>query len=107
MEFKKIMTTTTYFLKKFGVMSVAQFGAVLGMIFGTANGIIVALNLAPPSTITADVVLGVSSGIMTFCANVIFGFFLGFLAGAVIAYIYNLTPWGEMGGIKVELEVGQ
>ena len=41
---------------------------------------------------------------MTFCINVVFGFFLGFLAGAVIAFIYNLAPWGEMGGIKVELE---
>jgi uncharacterized protein YqgC (DUF456 family) len=98
------MTTTTYFVKKFGVTSVAQFGAVTGMIIGTVKGIIAALNIAPSSAITADVVLGMSSGIMTFCINVVFGFFLGFLAGAVIAFIYNLAPWGEKGGIKVELE---
>jgi hypothetical protein len=107
MEFRKIMATITYFVKKFGVTSVAQFGAIIGMIIGTVKGIIIALNIAPSSAITADVVLGVSSGIMTFCINLIFGVLLGFLAGAVIAFIYNLAPWGDMGGIKVELEAGQ
>jgi hypothetical protein len=107
MEFGKIMATTTYFLKKFDVMSVAQFGAVIGMIIGTINGIIIGLNVARSSAITADVVLGMSSGIMTFCINVILGVFLGFLGGAVIAYIYNLGSSWETGGIKVELEVGQ
>jgi hypothetical protein len=106
MEFGKIMATTSYFVKKIGVMSVAQFGAVIGMIIGTINGIFIALSIAQSSAISSGVVPGVSSGIMTFCANVILGFFLGFLGGAVIASIYNLAPWGEMGGIKVELEAG-
>lgn len=101
------MATTTYFVKKIGVTSVAQFGAVIGMIIGTINGIMPALTIAQSSASTAGVVLGAGSGIMTFGINVILGFFLGFLGGAVIAFIYNYDPWGKMGGIKVELEVGK
>jgi uncharacterized protein YqgC (DUF456 family) len=100
------MATTTYFIKKIGVMSVAQFGAVIGMIIGVINGIILALDVGPASAITAGLVLGAGSGFMTFAVNVILGIILGFAGGAVIAVIYNLTPWGEMGSIKVELEAG-
>lgn len=73
------------------------------MIIGTINGIILALNIAPSSIITAGVVLGVGSGIMTFIINVILGTFCGFFGGAVIAWIYNIAL-GQMGGIKVDLE---
>jgi uncharacterized protein YqgC (DUF456 family) len=99
------MANTTYFVKKFGVMSVAQFGAVIGMIIGTINGIFLAFKIGPSAIITTGVVLGVGSGYLTFATNVILGTFAGFLGGAVIAIIYNFAL-GEMGGIKVELEVG-
>ena len=103
-EFGKIMATTTYFVKKIGVTSVAQFGAVIGMIMGIIKGIIVALNIASSTAITTGVFWGVGSGIMTFAMNVVMGILFGFLGGALIAFIYNLAPWGEKGGIKVELE---
>jgi hypothetical protein len=100
------MATTAYFVKKIGVLSSAKFGATIGMIIGIINGIILAMNIGPSAAVPGgSLALGVSSGIMTFCINVILGFFLGFLGGAVIAFIYNLAPWGELGGIEVELEI--
>lgn len=85
-------------------MSVAEFGAVIGMIIGIIHGIPIAFNIASSSIITTGMVLGVGSGYMTFVINVIWGAFLGFLGGAVIAFIYNFAL-AQMGGIKVELEV--
>jgi hypothetical protein len=63
------------------------------------------MNVGPSAAVLGgSLALGVGSGVMTFCINVILGFVLGFLGGAVIAFIYNLAPWGEMGGIAVDLE---
>jgi len=101
------MATTAFLVKKLGVMSVAEFGAIIGMIIGIINGILLAINVgSSASLIGGSMFLGVSSGIMTFCINVILGTFLGFLGGAVIAFIYNFAL-GQMGGIEVELEVRQ
>ena len=87
-------------------MSVANFGASIGMIIGIINGIITAMKIGPSATLLGgSIVMGVSSGIMTFCINVIIGTFLGFLGGAVIAFIYNIKFRWDTGGIEVELEV--
>ena len=102
------MVTTTYLVKKLGVLSSAKFGATIGMIIGIIGGIIVAINIGPSAALAGGSMFwGVGSGIMTFCVNVLFGSLSGFLGGAVIAFIYNLAPWGEMGGVEVELEVRQ
>jgi hypothetical protein len=88
-----------------GVMSVAKFGSIIGMIFGIILGLINAINLVPSAAITSgSMVLGAGSGIMTFIMNVIMGLLLGFVGGAIIAFIYNFAP-GEMGGIEIDLEV--
>ena len=88
-------------------MSIANLGAIVGMIVGIVKGIIVAINVGMSSAIPGGaLVLGVGSGIMTFCANVVFMTIFGFLGGAVIAYIYNVAV-GEKGGIEVELLVKQ
>lgn len=101
------MATTAFLVKKLGVMSVAKFGAIIGMIIGIINGILLAINVGSSAAlIGGSMFLGVGSGIMTFCINVILGTFFGFLGGAVIAFIYNFAL-GEMGGIEVELEVRQ
>jgi uncharacterized protein YqgC (DUF456 family) len=100
------MVTTIYLVKKLGVMSFAKFGATIGMIIGIIGGIILAIPLGPSAALTGgSMVLSVGSGIMTFCINVLLGTLSGFLGGAVIAFIYNLAPWGEMGGIEAELEI--
>jgi hypothetical protein len=101
------MATTAYFVKKLGVMSVAKFGAVMGMIFGIIMGIVRALDIGPIAAETTNsMVFGVGSGIMTFCVNVLIWVFLGFIGGAIVAFIYNFAL-GEMGGIEVVLEVKQ
>ena len=101
------MATTAYLVKKLGVMSIAKFGAIIGMIFGIINGIILAINVGSSSAIPGGpLVLGAGSGIMTFCINVILMTIFGFLGGAVIAFIYNFAV-GEMGGIEVELAIRQ
>ncbi len=98
------MTTTAYLVKKLGVMSVANVGSIIGMIFGIILGLINAINLVPASSIPGDsIVLGLSSGIMTFLINVIMGIFFGFLGGAIIAFIYNFA-FSKKGGIEVDLE---
>jgi uncharacterized protein YqgC (DUF456 family) len=100
------MVTTAYLVKKLGVMSFAKFGATIGMIIGIIGGIIAAINIGPSAALAGGSMFwGFGSGIMTFCVNVLWGTFLGFLGGAVIAFIYNLAPWGEMGGIEVDLEI--
>ncbi len=87
-------------------MSVAKFGATIGMIIGIIGGIIIAINLGPSAALAGGSMFwGVGSGIMTFCVNVLFGSLLGFLGGAVIAFMYNLAPWGETGGIELDLEI--
>jgi uncharacterized protein YqgC (DUF456 family) len=102
MEFRKIMVTTLYLVKKLGVMSVAKFGATIGMIIGIIGGIIIAINIGPSAALAGGSMFwGVGSGIMTFCVNVLFGSLLGFLGGAVIAFIYNLAPCG----IEADLEI--
>ena len=70
------MATTTYLVKKIGILSVTQSGAVIGMIIGIIIGIILALTIAPSAVITTGVVPGAGSGIMTSTVNVIMGIFL-------------------------------
>jgi hypothetical protein len=101
------MVTTAYLVKKLGVMSIANLGAIFGMIVGIIEGIILAINIGSSSAIPGgSLMLSIGSGIMTFCANVIFMTFFGFLGGAVIAIIYNFVV-RERDGIEVELEVSQ
>jgi hypothetical protein len=101
------VATTTYFVKKIGVMSIAKFGALIGMIIGIINGIILAMNIGPSAAIAGRSMFpGVGSGVMTFSLNVILWIIFGFLGGTVIAFIYNFEP-GEMGGIEVGLVVRQ
>jgi heme A synthase len=53
-----------------------------------------------------SMILGVGSGVVTFVMNVFLGVILGFIGGAIAAFIYNIAL-AEMGGIEVELEAKQ
>jgi hypothetical protein len=101
------MATTVYVVKKLGVMCVANFGAIIGMIYGIIMGFILAINVGSSAAIAGGpMVLGVGSGIMTFCINVILMTIFGFIGGAIAAFIYNFAL-GGMGGIEVNLEIKQ
>lgn len=99
------MTTTAYLVKKLGVMSVAKFGSIIGMILGIILGLINAIKLVPVASLTGDsMIFWVGSGVMTFAMNVIMGIIIGFLSGAIIAFVYNFAL-GEIGGIEVDLKL--
>jgi hypothetical protein len=104
-NFGDFLTTTAYLVKKLGVMSIAKFGSIIGMILGIILGLKNAINIVPTASIAGgSMVLGVGSGVMTFVMNVFMGIIFGFIGGAIIAFIYNFAL-GEIGGIEVDLEV--
>jgi len=96
------MATTAYMIKKFGVLSVAKFCAVFGLIWGIVMGIIVAIGRQRWAAYMGITPAG--SGIVSFIFMVIIGIVAGFVGGAIVAYIYNLIL-GATGGIEMDLEV--
>ena len=96
------MATTAYMIKKLGVMSVAKFCAILGLIWGIVMGIVVAIGMQRWASY-----MGVSpagSGIAAFIFMIIIGVVGGFIGGAIVAFIYNIIL-GATGGIEMDLEV--
>lgn len=93
-------------IKKFDVMSVAKIYAVIGVIIGFIAGILVAIATAfvgglmsmgglPASGFTAG------AGILSIIIFPIIYGILGFIGGAIGAFIYNVVA-GKIGGIAFE-----
>ena len=105
-------------IKRFGVISVAKmYGLltfILGLIFGVIYGLFFILFGAAMSAFTSGTsaegaaVSGVSSvviGVLFMIGFPIAYGFMGFIAGAIGALIYNGVA-GIVGGVKFELEGG-
>jgi len=96
------MAATAYMIKSFGVLSVAKFSAILGLIWGFVLGLVFLLFGSIASMIGAQS-LGMGAGIAGFIMMIIFGGIGGFIGGAIMAVIYNIIL-GVIGGIEMDLE---
>jgi hypothetical protein len=98
------MTSTTYTIKQFGIISVGKFFAVFGLVWGFFAGILLAAGLGGMGTVMGSHSLGFGAGLFGLIFMVIFGGIIGFIGGAIVAVIYNIVL-GAMGGVELDLEV--
>jgi hypothetical protein len=98
------MTSTTYTIKQFGVISVGKFFAVFGLVWGFLVGILLAAGLGGMGSVLGSHALGIGAGLVGLVMMVILGGVGGFIAGAIVAVIYNIVL-GAMGGVELDLEV--
>ncbi len=97
------MATTAYMIKKFGIMSVAKFCAIIGLIWGFVVGLMLAVGVGGTAAMFGRGMLGAGVGIIGFIFMIIFGAVGGFIGGAILAFIYNIVL-GAIGGIEMDLE---
>jgi hypothetical protein len=91
-------------IKQFGVLSVAKFSAVIGLIWGFVMGLVVALGVGRYASMMGTPLLGFGAGFAGFILMIILGGIFGFVGGAIIAFVYNIVL-GFIGGIEMDLEV--
>jgi len=90
-------------LKKIGVLSCAKVYGIIGLIMGLILGILLALFGGMMSAASESGIMFVGMGFLGIIALPIFYGVVGFLAGAVTAWLYNLgAKW--VGGIELEFE---
>jgi hypothetical protein len=100
------MATTAYMIKQFGVMSVAKFFAVFGLVWGFFMGLVLALGLGGMGSVMGGAALGIGAGIAGLVVMVILGGIFGFIGGAIVAIVYNIVL-GAIGGVEMDLEAKQ
>ena len=98
------MSSTTYTIKQFGVISVGKFFAVFGLVWGFFAGILLAAGLGGMGIGPGSHALGIGAGLFGLIFMVIIGGVIGFIGGAIVAVIYNIVL-GAMGGVELDLEV--
>ena len=103
LEFGEFMATTAYLVKNLGIMSIAKFGAILGLIYGIIMGLVMA---TVSGAMMGSIGGAIAAAIGTLIITAIAGLVGGFITGAVVSFIYNFVL-GSMGGIEVDLEVKQ
>jgi hypothetical protein len=95
-------------IKKFGVLSVAKFTAVVGLVWGFLMGLMVLLmGSLIPADLTGTGMMGggagMIAGVVGFVVMIIVGGVGGFIGGAIMAVIYNIVLH-VIGGIEMHLE---
>ena len=98
-------------LRKLGVMSVAKIYAVLGAIGGFIVGIIVSIMSLAFSSVISSASAGTAAMSGLFMAGGVFAVIvmpivyaiLGFISGAIGAFLYNVVA-GRIGGIEMKFE---
>jgi hypothetical protein len=98
------MATTAYMIKQLGVLSVAKFCGVIGLLWGFVMGIFLAIGVGGMASAMGSHVLGVGAGLVGLVMMIIFGGIGGFISGAIVAFVYNIVL-GAIGGIEMDLEV--
>ncbi len=98
------MTTTAYMIKQFGILSVAKFCAVIGLIWGFFMGIFLAIGVGGMGSALGTHLLGIGAGIVGWIMMIVIGGIGGFIGGAIVAVVYNIVL-GAIGGIEMDLEV--
>jgi hypothetical protein len=88
-------------ISKIGVLSLARIQAiVMGVLYLILGILSTALASLSPESVAG---LGVPTGVSGIVRLTIGGIITGFLAGAVIAYLYNVVA-PKVGGVQIELE---
>jgi hypothetical protein len=100
-------------INKMGVFSVAKMQAVLGLVIGLIIGVIygafiIVYSLIGASLVGGDAKLavgggGVVVGIVVMIAVPVTYCVIGFIGGAIGAFVYNIFA-GMIGGIEMEVE---
>lgn len=97
------MATQKLVLKKIDVLSVAKLEGLLLAIIGLIIGIIVAIISVTIGAMTSLGSMGAGYGILAIIIMPIYLGVMGFVVGAVGAFLYNIVA-GWIGGIKLEFE---
>lgn len=90
-------------LKRLEVLSVAKLQAVLMAVIGLITGIFYALLGAAFSVLAGPAGLGGGLGFFAIIVLPIIYAVIGFILGAISAFLYNLIA-GWVGGIEIEFE---
>ena len=95
-----------YKLKQLNVMSVAKVGAILGLVWGLIEGIILAIAIMAMGSLAKTIhplLTTLGAGVI-FVLAIIIGLIVGFIGGAIWAFVYNFAA-GVVGPIEADLEV--
>jgi len=98
------MTATTYIIRQFDIVSVGKFFAVFGLVWGFIMGFFVAAGVSSMGTGMGMHALGFAGGLVMLGIVTIVGGIIGFIGGAVIAFIYNVVL-GATEGLEMDMEV--
>ena len=93
-------------IKRFGIVSVAKIGAIIGLAFGLIEGFFIGLFIAAigsAAPMLFPAFLGFGGLLATVIIVGIIGLIGGFIVGAVWAFIYNAAA-SLVGPIEVNLE---
>ena len=90
-------------LKRLGVLSVAKLQAILMAVFGLILAILYAFAGTMIGVVYGSAGLGVGFGLFAIIIFPILYGLLGFISGAIIAFLYNLFA-GWFGGVEMEFE---
>jgi hypothetical protein len=91
-----------YTIKKFSIVSIAEFFAVIGLVWGILAGLILLAGYVQGYVTKGDVSL-LQSGLLGLCLMVLYGVIGGVVGGAIIAFAYNKLL-GAKRGIRMELD---
>jgi hypothetical protein len=98
------MPVSTYTIRQFGVVSVGKFFAVFCLVWGFFAGLVFALGLGGAGAMMGGPALGLAGGFVVLIFTMVFMGALGFIAGAIVAFIYNIVL-GVAGGIEMDLDL--
>ena len=88
-------------VKSVDVFSWAKIQALFGIVFGLFYGILFAV-IGAAVNISKAIPGSDAFGVLSIIIFPIIGVFIGFICGAIMAFLYNIFA-GAVGGIKVEL----
>ncbi len=91
-----------YTIKKFSVLSIAMFFALIGFVWGLLAGIIFLASYIQGYMTNGDATL-LQSALFAFGMMILYGVIGGIVGGTVIAFAYNRVL-GANHGIRMELD---
>lgn len=98
------MSTATYVIRQFEIVSIGKFFAIFGLVWGFLMGFLIATGVTSMGTAMGMPGLGFAGGFILLCITTVIGGVFGFIGGAIVALIYNFVL-GAIGGIEMEMDV--
>jgi hypothetical protein len=95
-------TPAAHTIKKFDILSIAKFFAVIGFVWGFLAGLILLASYVQGYMTNGDVSI-LQSGLIGFGQMIVYGVIGGIIGGAIIAFMYNMVL-GAKHGIRMELD---